>query len=366
MVRTVFNRIENSSENIEFTVKVSMVEIYMEKIKDLLDPTKTNMMIKQDKQKGIFIHDLTERYIGSDEEVYDIMAIGNENRATACTKMNDSSSRSHSMFLMTVTQTNLEDNSCKSGKLYLIDLAGSEKVGKTGASGQTLKEAQGINKSLSCLGKVIKALTDGKSKHIPYRESKLTRLLSESLGGNAKTSLIITCSPSPYNVTETISTLRFGTAARNIKNTPKINKEMTVGELKRLLNKSERIIAIKSFRVEILEKHITENQLEIPEDEYEEEIKGMVVVNTHPSPHKRTSALSDHPKEGENKEENKSDPDSSSESSQDEFEVIFEEEKKEEIHKLKSELEDQIEREKEKFKIQSKALEEQIEMNQEL
>ena len=102
MVRTVFNRIDNSSENIEFTVKVSMVEIYMETIKDLLDPTKVNMKIKADKQKGIFIHDLTERYIASDDEVYEIMRIGNENRAVASTRMNNESSRSHSMFLMTV------------------------------------------------------------------------------------------------------------------------------------------------------------------------------------------------------------------------------------------------------------------------
>ena len=117
MVRTIFNRIDNSSENIEFTVKVSMAEIYMERIKDLLDPRKVNLNIKTDKVKGIFINDITERYIGSEEEVYDIMKIGNENRAVASTKMNDQSSRSHSLFLMTLTQNNQEDNSCKIGKL---------------------------------------------------------------------------------------------------------------------------------------------------------------------------------------------------------------------------------------------------------
>ena len=106
MVRTIFNRIDNSSENIEFTVKVSMAEIYMERIKDLLDPRKVNLNIKTDKVKGIFINDITERYIGSEEEVYDIMKIGNENRAVASTKMNDQSSRSHSLFLMTLTQNN--------------------------------------------------------------------------------------------------------------------------------------------------------------------------------------------------------------------------------------------------------------------
>ena len=254
MVRTVFNRIDNSSENIEFTVKVSMMEIYMEKIRDLLDPTKSNLQIKVDKNKGIFVGDLTERYIGSDLDVYDIMRIGNENRKVASTIMNDQSSRSHSIFVMTVHQNNLDDQTCKTGVLYLVDLAGSEKVGKTGASGQTLDEAKGINKSLSTLGKVINALTDGKTKHVPYRESKLTRILSESLGGNSRTALIITCSPSVYNDMETISTLRFGTAARNIKNKPKINKELTVAEMKKLLAKSEKIIQVRGYRIEVLEK----------------------------------------------------------------------------------------------------------------
>ena len=270
MVRTVFNRIDNSSENIEFTVKVSMMEIYMEKIRDLLDPTKSNMQIKVDKNKGIYVADLTERYIGSDQDVYDIMRIGNENRKVASTSMNDQSSRSHSIFVMTIHQTNLDDQVSKTGVLYLVDLAGSEKVGKTGAKGQTLDEAKGINKSLSTLGKVINSLTDGKSKHVPYRESKLTRILSESLGGNAKTALIITWSPSVYNDMETISTLRFGTAARNIKNKPKVNKELTVAEMKKLLDKSEKIIQVKTYRIEVLEKILKENGQELPTDEYKD------------------------------------------------------------------------------------------------
>lgn len=270
MVRTVFNRIDNSSENIEFTVKVSMMEIYMEKIRDLLDPTKFNMQIKVDKTKGIFVSDLTERYIGSDLDVYDIMKIGNENRKTACTTMNSESSRSHSIFVMTIHQTNMDDQTSKTGILYLVDLAGSEKVGKTGASGQTLDEAKGINRSLSTLGKVINSLTDGKSKHIPYRESKLTRILSESLGGNARTALIITWSPSVYNDMETISTLRFGTAARNIKNKPKVNKELTVSEMKRVLAKSEKVIQVLNYRITVLEKEMIDNEIEIPENEYKD------------------------------------------------------------------------------------------------
>lgn len=187
MVRTVFNRIENLSQNIEFTVKVSMAEIYMEHIKDLLDTTKVNLQIKEDRQRGIYIKDLTERYIGSEEEVYEIMRVGNHNRKTASTTMNDTSSRSHSIFIMTIAQNNLDDFSSKTGTLFLVDLAGSEKVAKTNVSGQRLDEAKGINKSLSTLGKVIHALTDKKITHVPYRESKLTRILTESLGGNAKT-----------------------------------------------------------------------------------------------------------------------------------------------------------------------------------
>ena len=113
--------------------------------------------------------------------------------------MNAESSRSHSIFILTVTMNNTADMSCKVGKLFLVDLAGSEKISKTGAEGQTLEEAKKINQSLTTLGKVIKALTDKNSSHIPYRESKLTRMLTESLGGNSKTCLIVTCSPHPFN-----------------------------------------------------------------------------------------------------------------------------------------------------------------------
>jgi kinesin family protein 5 len=123
------------------------------------------------------------------------------------------------------------DFSSKVGKLYLVDLAGSEKIEKTGATGNTLEEAKMINKSLSCLGLVINNLTDGKSTHIPYRDSKLTRVLQESLGGNAKTALIITCSPAIYNADETVGTLRFGARAKKIKNKAKVNKQLTVAEL---------------------------------------------------------------------------------------------------------------------------------------
>lgn len=151
--------------------------------------------------------------------------------------MNAESSRSHSIVVITITQKNLDTGAAKSGKLYLVDLAGSEKVGKTGASGQTLEEAKKINKSLTALGMVINSLTDGKSSHIPYRDSKLTRILQESLGGNSRTTLIINCSPSSYNEAETISTLRFGMRAKSIKNKAKVNADLSPAELKALLKK---------------------------------------------------------------------------------------------------------------------------------
>ena len=137
-----------------------------------------------------------------------------------------------------------------------MDLAGSEKVSKTGAEGKVFEEAKKINMSLTTLGKVINALTDGKSTHIPYRDSKLTRVLQESLGGNSKTALIVTCSPHSSNFSETISTLRFGVSAKNIKNKPKINREITVPELQQLLEKAEARASASQRKVEELENYI--------------------------------------------------------------------------------------------------------------
>lgn len=202
-----------------------------------------NLKIHEEKGKGVYIDGIVETFCCDDTEVYELMKKGNEARSVAATLMNAESSRSHSIFILTIVMNNTEDGSCKTGKLYLVDLAGSEKISKTGAAGSTLKEAQNINLSLTTLGKVIVALTDKKATHVPYRESKLTRILSESLGGNSKTCLIITASPHPYNDAETLSTLRFGQRARNIKNTPSVNREYTVPELKRILEQKEVVIA---------------------------------------------------------------------------------------------------------------------------
>lgn len=239
IVEQIFASILASPGNIEYTVRVSYMEIYMERIRDLLQPQNDNLPVHEEKSRGVYVKGLLEIYVSSVQEVYEVMRRGGTARAVAATNMNQESSRSHSIFVVTITQKNVETGSAKSGQLFLVDLAGSEKVGKTGASGQTLEEAKKINKSLSALGMVINSLTDGKSTHIPYRDSKLTRILQESLGGNSRTTLIINCSPASYNAEETLSTLRFGVRAKAIKNKAKINAELSPTELKALLKKAQ-------------------------------------------------------------------------------------------------------------------------------
>ncbi len=119
----------------EFAVKVSMCEIYNEKIRDLFDPSKKDLKIHEEKSKGVYIQDISERWVADERQVYDLMAVGNGNRAITATNMNAESSRSHSLFILTIVMTNTEDGSCKTGNLYLVDLAGSEKISKTGAAG---------------------------------------------------------------------------------------------------------------------------------------------------------------------------------------------------------------------------------------
>ena len=257
IVEQIFDRIMQSDGSIEFTVKVSYMEIYMEKIRDLLVPHNDNLPVHEDKQRGVYVKGLHEFYVSSVGEVYVILDRGGQSRAVAATNMNQESSRSHSIFVIEVTQKNMESGSARSGRLFLVDLAGSEKVGKTGASGQTLEEAKKINKSLSSLGNVINALTDAKSSHIPYRDSKLTRILQESLGGNSRTTLIVNCSPSSYNDAETISTLRFGERAKTIKQKAKINEELSPAQLKALLKKAQTQVTTFESYIQSLEGEVT-------------------------------------------------------------------------------------------------------------
>ncbi|KAJ2802842.1 hypothetical protein H4R20_003123 [Coemansia guatemalensis] len=238
IVEGVFSKIIESPPTVEYMVKASYMEIYMERIRDLLNPEEANLPVHEDKANGVYVKGLMEVFVSSIDEVYQVMRQGAKNRVVGYTNMNAESSRSHSIFQITIEQKDTVSGKTKMGRLFLVDLAGSEKVGKTGATGQTLEEAKKINKSLSALGMVINALTDGKSTHIPYRDSKLTRILQESLGGNSRTTLIINCSPSSFNAAETVSTLRFGVRAKSIKNKAKINQDFSPAELKLMLKKA--------------------------------------------------------------------------------------------------------------------------------
>ena len=271
MIKHVFDYIHEQNSSSEFMLKVSMIEIYQEKIRDLLDISRVNLPIRQDSIKGIYVDGCSERYVGCPRDVLNALELGANNRVQAATNMNEHSSRSHSIFILTINQTNKKEGFSKIGKLYLVDLAGSEKISKSGVTGFNLIEAEKINLSLTTLGRVIYNLTDGKSQHVPYRESKLTRVLQESLGGNSKTCLIITCSPSIYNESETLSTLRFGERAKKIKNKPKINKEVTVAELQKLIAQLKENLKKANARITQLENYIKQKNLTVPEGNYKKE-----------------------------------------------------------------------------------------------
>lgn len=289
MVKHVFNHIENSPSEFEYTVKLSMMEIYMERIKDLIQTDRINLNIREDKNRGNFVEDLSEHYVSSEEEIMELVQIGANNRTTKFTNMNDFSSRSHTILMLLIKSTNVDDMSIKTGKLFLVDLAGSEKIAKTGATGLTLEEAKNINKSLTTLGMVINSLTDEKSSHVPYRESKVTRILQESLGGNSKTCLIITCSPSNSNDSETLSTLRFGTRAKTIENKPKINKEVSVVELRHEIEKLELLLYDSNIKNGQLFKILSMNNIQIP-SEISFKARSPIKINRG-SFHKTTSSI---------------------------------------------------------------------------
>ncbi|KIJ69381.1 hypothetical protein HYDPIDRAFT_145382 [Hydnomerulius pinastri MD-312] len=247
----LFHQLETSAA--DYSVKISFVELYNEELRDLLanelsapagstqpmgkggpSDNQGGLKIFDDaSKKGVFIQGLEEMPVKDAADALALLTKGSHRRQIAATKFNDHSSRSHSVFSITVhtkETSTMGDDLLKVGKLNLVDLAGSENIGRSGAENKRAREAGMINQSLLTLGRVINALVD-RSSHVPYRESKLTRLLQDSLGGRTKTCIIATISPARSNMEETLSTLDYAIRAKSIRNKPEINQRMTRNSL---------------------------------------------------------------------------------------------------------------------------------------
>ncbi|GBF89159.1 kinesin-II motor protein [Raphidocelis subcapitata] len=239
----IFDTIAQQSGSREFLVRASYLEIYNEDIRDLLSKApEARLELKESPERGVYVKDLMQFVVKGVPEISSVLQVGKKNRSVGATMMNQDSSRSHSIFSITIETTErtappaaaggagaaaaaAPDGHIRVGKLNLVDLAGSERQSKTGATGDRLREGIKINLSLTALGNVISALVDGKAGHIPYRDSKLTRLLQDSLGGNTKTVMVANIGPADWNYDETLSTLRYANRAKNITNRPRINED---------------------------------------------------------------------------------------------------------------------------------------------
>ncbi|KAL7873341.1 hypothetical protein AOLI_G00124120 [Acnodon oligacanthus] len=224
----IFTNISRS-QNQQYLVRVSYLEIYQDEIRDLLcKDNNKKLELKENPEQGVYVKDLSSVVTKNIKEIEHVMNLGNQSRSVGFTKMNERSSRSHAVFVITIECSEMGidgEEHIRVGKLNMVDLAGSERQSKTGVQGLRFKEAAKINLSLCALGNVISALVDGKNSHIPYRDSKLTRLLQDSLGGNSKTVMVATIGPTSCHYEETLTTLRFANRAKNIRNRPKINED---------------------------------------------------------------------------------------------------------------------------------------------
>ncbi|CAA0806803.1 P-loop containing nucleoside triphosphate hydrolases superfamily protein [Striga hermonthica] len=267
-VKDIFAKMQKTSDR-EFLVRVSYMEIYNEDINDLFSVENQKLQIHESLERGVFVAGLREEIVNSADQVLNLIQLGEAKRHFGDTNMNARSSRSHTIFRM-VIESKGKDNKCRDGSssddairvsvLNLVDLAGSERVAKTGAGGVRLKEGKHINKSLMILGNVINKLSEGGKQrgHIPYRDSKLTRILQPALGGNAKTSIICTLAPEEIHIEETKGTLQFASRAKRITNCVQVNEILTDAALlkRQKLEIEELRRKLQGSHAEILEQQI--------------------------------------------------------------------------------------------------------------
>ncbi|XP_022255004.1 kinesin-like protein unc-104 isoform X4 [Limulus polyphemus] len=251
--KDLFNRIKNSDVDMMYSVEVSYMEIYCERVRDLLNPkNKNNLRVREHPALGPYVEDLSKLAVTSYEDINQLMDEGNKARTVAATNMNETSSRSHAVFTIIFTQRRQDKGTGlvaeKVSKISLVDLAGSERADSTGAQGTRLKEGANINKSLTTLGKVISGLAEvaatkkkKKQDFIPYRDSVLTWLLRENLGGNSKTAMIAAISPADINFDETLSTLRYADRAKQIVCKAVINEDANAKLIRELKEEIERL-----------------------------------------------------------------------------------------------------------------------------
>ncbi|XP_071537776.1 kinesin-like protein KIF3B isoform X2 [Panulirus ornatus] len=295
----IFNHIARSS-NQQYLIRSSYLEIYQEEIRDLLGKDqKKRLELKERPDTGVYVKDLQQFVCKSVNEIQHVMTVGNQNRAVGATNMNLHSSRSHAIFIITIECSDVDlkgKGHIRVGKLNLVDLAGSERQSKTGSVGDRLKEATKINLSLSALGNVISALVDGKSTHIPYRDSKLTRLLQDSLGGNSKTIMVANIGPASYNYDETITTLRYANRAKNIKNKPKINedpKDAILREYQQELARLKAQLTQRGGKKKKKKKHVEGDTAEGEEEEEDGVDEEGILQQQHELEEERNRILND-------------------------------------------------------------------------
>eukprot|EP01062_Namystynia_karyoxenos_P053284 TRINITY_DN430_c0_g1_i1.p1 TRINITY_DN430_c0_g1~~TRINITY_DN430_c0_g1_i1.p1 ORF type:complete len:526 (+),score=154.58 TRINITY_DN430_c0_g1_i1:80-1579(+) len=258
LIRGLFDLIHQFEQPDEETfVSGTYVQIYRERIQDLIAGGKhaPECDIQENRNLGQWVTNATDIPLQSWDDALRLIREGDTKRVVGATKMNEVSSRSHSVFIVSVCRRNLTDRTEKAAQLYLCDLAGSESVDKTGSEGLRLEEAKTINTSLLALRKVIDAIV-GKAPHVPYRDSKLTRILQNSFGGNARTCLVVCASPSEYNARETLSSVRFGVNTRSIMNCPRENVHRSVNELERLIRETNEQISQAKAHVKHLQREL--------------------------------------------------------------------------------------------------------------